>query len=177
MTQTPSIERAIEFALTQHSGQTRKGSGLPYIVHPIEVTKRLSDLGVQDAEVLCAAALHDVLEDGSAGRDEIEREFGERVARIVGELTFDESVQSKAEYMASFAERSVEALVIKLIDRACNVDDYARGRPEYAPVYAGKARALFAAVGARSAEIVGAFGETAAGALWAEATRLLGLAR
>ncbi len=176
MTQKEPIERAIEFALTQHSGQTRKGSGLPYIVHPIEVTKRLSDLGVVDTEVLCAAVLHDVLEDGTAGREEIERSFGERVARIVGELTFDESVQSKSEYLASFTDRSVEALVIKLVDRACNVDDYARGRPEYAPSYAGKAHALFAAVASHAGDLVGAFGETTAANLTREAARLSELA-
>lgn len=81
----------------------------------------------------------------------------------------------KSEYLASFAERSVEALVIKLVDRSCNVDDFLRSKPEYAPAYAGKAHAIYAAIEDRRDEVEQAFGETAAGSLVREAKRLAAL--
>lgn len=172
----PDLEQAIRLALEEHAGQTRKASELPYIVHPIEVTKRLSDLGVTDRLTLCAAALHDVLEDGEVTRASIEARFGSAVGRIVAELTFDESAGTKSDYLASFRERSVQALVIKLVDRGCNVDDFVRARPAYAATYAAKAKSLFDAVASRKGEIVGAFGDGTADALVAEASRLAAVA-
>ena len=179
MTPTDLLERAIRTAQESHDGQHRKASGLPYIVHPIEVMKRLSDLGVdreRGEHVLCAAALHDVLEDTDITSERLRDAFPMPIAGIVEELTFDPDVQSKAEYMDSFTERSVEALVVKLVDRACNVGDFLHSNPKYGRIYAGKARALYAAVLARHEEIVGAFGSEAAARLRDEAVRLLDLA-
>ena len=180
MTPTNSLERAIRMALDCHDGQRRKASGLPYIVHPLEVVKRLSDLGVQrkpSEHVLCAAALHDVLEDSDMTTSGLRAAFSADVAGIVGELTFEGGSMSKPDYLASLAEGSIEALVIKLVDRACNVDDFLHSDPEYAPIYAAKASPIYAAIEARRAEIETAFGGAAADALVREAGRLAALSR
>ncbi|QDV05060.1 Guanosine-3',5'-bis(diphosphate) 3'-pyrophosphohydrolase [Planctomycetes bacterium Poly30] len=171
--QDPSLtERALACASEAHRGQIREVSGVPYVFHTVEVAKRLGDFGVLDEEVIAAALLHDAVEDTEVSRKEIERLFGSRVARFVDEMTFDERKQKKGEYLAAFAVKSPEALAIKLADRGANVADYARERADYAPIYAGKANALYAAVVAREAELTSTFGEEVAARLVAEAERL-----
>lgn len=168
--QRSEIQRAIEFAARAHRGQLRKDSNVPYVVHPIEVLKRLSDLGVRDAATLAAAALHDVVEDTPVELAEIAAAFGAEVAGLVDELSFDPSREGKVEYLEAFAQRSPQALAIKLTDRACNVDDYRRWRPDYAAQYARKAVTVYAAVEHRRDELGGAFGRETA-------RRLVGLAQ
>ena len=56
------IDDAIEFATKAHEGQFRKGTRRPYIVHPIEVADIVSAM-TNDEEVICAAVLHDTIED------------------------------------------------------------------------------------------------------------------
>lgn len=56
------INEAIEFAAKAHEGQLRKGTKKPYIVHPIEVSEIVSAM-TDDEEVICAAVLHDTIED------------------------------------------------------------------------------------------------------------------
>lgn len=78
------LTRAIGFAAKQHEGQSRKGTDIPYIVHPLEAVAICATMTV-DADVLAAAVLHDVVEDTDATIEDIKREFGERVASIVAE--------------------------------------------------------------------------------------------
>ena len=66
--------------------------------------------------------------------------------------------------------------VLKLCDRAANVDDYGRGRPGYVPAYSGKALSLYEAVDARGDEIRAAFGAALAERAAAESVRLRALA-
>ena len=82
MTEHSLLARAIAFAARAHDGQVRKGSGTPYIVHPMEAAAICATM-TADEEVLAAAVLHDVVEDTPATVEEIEREFGPRVAGIV----------------------------------------------------------------------------------------------
>ncbi|MEM8680985.1 MAG: HD domain-containing protein [Planctomycetota bacterium] len=104
------VERALSFATRAHLGQTRKGSGLPYVVHTVDVAKRLGDAGIKDDDVIMAGLLHDVVEDTEIELETVAREFGARAAGFVQEMTFDESQQSKAEYIASFAHGSIEGV-------------------------------------------------------------------
>jgi GTP diphosphokinase / guanosine-3',5'-bis(diphosphate) 3'-diphosphatase len=85
----PTVKRAYHVGAVAHHGQTRK-SGEPYITHPLAVAGILAELGM-DAETLCAAILHDALEDTQLGREAIALEFGEAVAELVdgGELPQD----------------------------------------------------------------------------------------
>ena len=77
------IDKAITFATKAHEGQFRKGTKLPYIVHPLEVGVIVSRM-TQDKEVIAAAILHDTLEDcKEVTFSTLCQEFGERVAEIV----------------------------------------------------------------------------------------------
>lgn len=76
------LSEAVEFAARAHRGQLRKGSALPYIVHPAEAAAICATF-TDDVEVLAAAALHDTLEDTDATAEQLEALFGSRVARIV----------------------------------------------------------------------------------------------
>lgn len=76
------IDRAVLFAVNAHAGATRKGKTRPYILHPLEVMTTVSAM-TDDQEVLAAAVLHDTLEDTPATREDLEREFGSRVAALV----------------------------------------------------------------------------------------------
>ncbi len=76
------LEGAVEFAAQKHAGKFRKGSKLPYIVHPMEAAAICASF-TDDVEVLAAAVLHDVVEDAGVTVDELEGKFGSRVAAIV----------------------------------------------------------------------------------------------
>lgn len=79
------IGKAYEFAARCHGDQLRR-SGEPYIIHPLCVASYLVDLGL-DTECICAALLHDVVEDTSTSLDEIKTEFGPEVAELVNGVT------------------------------------------------------------------------------------------
>ena len=80
------IQRAYRFAKAAHSG-TRRRSGEPYILHPIAVARIVvSELGLGSTSI-CAALLHDVIEDTEFTREDIENSFGKKIADIVEGLT------------------------------------------------------------------------------------------
>ena len=76
------FNRAIQYAVDAHANQLRKGTNIPYIVHPMEAAAIAATM-TQDEEILAAAVLHDVIEDTNRTRQDIEREFGETVAAYV----------------------------------------------------------------------------------------------
>lgn len=182
------LERAIIYAAEAHIGQQRKneryGFKIPYIMHPMDVMKRVWLWGAGHQDVLVAAVLHDVVEDTTfeiEGKWGIQESFGPRVASIVEELTFreefgwttEEKREKKKEYVASFATKSVPALVIKLADRLCNTEDWMVPNPEYASRYFHKADALFEAVRQREEAISDEFGNIAFGRMWSDYEQLL----
>lgn len=83
-------EKALQFATKAHSGQTRKGNGSPYIIHPTAVGKTLEEAGFSD-EVVAAGYLHDVVEDTNTTIREIEENFGPKVAYLVRSHTEDKT--------------------------------------------------------------------------------------
>ncbi len=80
------VERAIIYAANVHNGMKRKASTLPYILHPVEVAAVVGSITTKE-EVIAAAALHDVVEDTEVKIQEIEKEFGKRVAELVASET------------------------------------------------------------------------------------------
>ena len=172
MREASPTERALAFAVEAHRGQVRKGSGVPYVFHTVDVAKRLGDAGVRDEDAIVAGLLHDVVEDTEVTLEEVANKFGARAAGFVDEMTFEGGKQEKSAYLASFATNSPESLAIKLMDRSANVTDYELERPDYAPKYAGLAHALYAAVFAREAELTETFGDVPAKRMLAEAKRL-----
>ena len=81
---TSVLDKAIVFAVKAHAGTERRGKGFPYIVHPLEAVEIVATM-TTDQELLAAAVLHDTVEDTSVTLDDIRREFGDRVAKLVEE--------------------------------------------------------------------------------------------
>src|ERR1700693_2301225 len=79
------VKRGYERAAKAHTGQ-RRLSGEDYVNHPMEVAAILADLEL-DAETIAAALLHDTVEDTALTAEEVEREFGPEVARLVDGVT------------------------------------------------------------------------------------------
>jgi GTP diphosphokinase / guanosine-3',5'-bis(diphosphate) 3'-diphosphatase len=120
------IERAYEVAAQQHSGQDRK-SGDPYITHPLAVATILAELGM-NYETLCAALLHDTIEDTSYTLAELRRDFGEDIAALVDGVTkldkvkYGDAAQAETvRKMVVAMSRDIRVLVIKLADRLHNM--------------------------------------------------------
>ena len=76
------LDKAIEFAVKAHAGQLRKGKDTPYITHPLSALVVASSI-TSDQEVLSAVVLHDTVEDTEVTSEDIVREFGLRVAKLV----------------------------------------------------------------------------------------------
>jgi GTP pyrophosphokinase len=120
------IERAYEVAARQHSGQVRR-SGDPYITHPLAVATILAELGMNH-ETLCAALLHDTIEDTAYTLTELRREFGDDVTNLVDGVTkldkvkYGEAAQAETvRKMVVAMSRDIRVLVIKLADRLHNM--------------------------------------------------------
>lgn len=85
------VKKAIEFATKAHEGQFRKGTTRPYIVHPLEVSEIVATM-TDDEEIICAAVLHDTVEDCEGVTVELlEQEFTPRIAKLVGQESEDKS--------------------------------------------------------------------------------------
>lgn len=158
----------IEYVVSAHSiSEPRKGSGLPYVFHPLDVVKTLAGWGIKEQAVWRAALCHDVIEECGLVKFEIAEVIGDESADFVEELSFIPDPTSgikpwrqKAEYMASFKTKSLESLVIKIADRVCNTWDFYEVQSDYTPKYWAKADTLFAIYDLRKAEVVARFGET-----------------
>ena len=80
------LQEALDFARNAHGEQQRKYTHEPYIEHPIRVAEMVKSVPHTEA-MICAAYLHDVVEDTPVAHQEIEERFGPEVARLVHELT------------------------------------------------------------------------------------------
>jgi len=120
------IERAYDVAEGHHRGQQRK-SGDPFITHPLAVTTILAELGMTPP-TLCAALLHDTVEDTAYTLDALRVDFGDEVADLVDGVTkldkvkYGESAQAETvRKMVVAMARDIRVLVIKLADRLHNM--------------------------------------------------------
>ena len=120
------IERAYDVAARQHAGQSRK-SGDPYITHPLAVATILAELGMNH-ETLCAALLHDTIEDTPYTLTELRADFGEDIAALVDGVTkldkvkYGDAAQAETvRKMVVAMSRDIRVLVIKLADRLHNM--------------------------------------------------------
>lgn len=80
------LNKAIAFAVEKHSGGLRKGTTMPYIVHPLEVFHILMLMGA-DKNLMAAGVLHDTVEDTDATLEELAAKFGHDVAELVASHT------------------------------------------------------------------------------------------
>jgi GTP pyrophosphokinase len=122
------LRRAYRLSRERHSGQKR-ASGKPYLVHPLEVAWILSGLE-QDVSTLCAAVLHDCVEDTETTREEILSGFGDEVALLVEGVTKLDSLEYESKQlelaenirkMMVATARDVRVLLLKLADRLHNM--------------------------------------------------------
>jgi (p)ppGpp synthase/HD superfamily hydrolase len=115
---------AIQFAMRAHRGQFRKGTSVPYIVHPLAVGRILAEAGCEQ-DIVIAGFLHDTVEDTAVTLDEIQAEFGERVADMVSAVT--ESDRSapwkdrKQETLDKLQAADDDVLSIALADKIDNM--------------------------------------------------------
>ncbi len=125
---------ALTFAAERHRDQRRKNvAAHPYINHPIALAHLLiRDGDIADPVVICAALLHDTIEDTATTAEEIERRFGPAICRTVLEVTDDKSL-SKSErkqlQIDGSSELSPRAKLVKLADKICNLRDMADAPP------------------------------------------------
>jgi GTP pyrophosphokinase len=125
---TDLINKAYVYAARMHDGQTRK-SGDDYFTHPVSVADIIADMQL-DASSVCAALLHDVVEDCEVSLSEIETVFGEEVAFLVdgvtklGKVNFasreDRQAESFRKMLVAMA-RDIRVLLVKLADRLDNM--------------------------------------------------------
>jgi RelA/SpoT family (p)ppGpp synthetase len=129
------VGRAIRWAVQSHEGQTRR-SGEPYAVHPLNVATILANMHL-DEETIAAAVLHDVAEDTPVTLEEIESEFGARVARLVdgvtklGKIPWTGDIETASQEQEQQAENlrkmflamvdDIGVVLIKLADRLHNM--------------------------------------------------------
>ncbi len=122
------LARAYRFSAASHQGQQR-ASGEPYLSHPLEVANLLVDFKM-DVTTVTAGLLHDVLEDTTATKADLEREFGGEIAELVdgvtkiGKLAFSSREERQAENfrkMLVAMARDLRVLMIKLADRLHNM--------------------------------------------------------
>jgi guanosine-3',5'-bis(diphosphate) 3'-pyrophosphohydrolase len=138
-----AVAAAVDFALKYH-GDQRRPTGAPYLEHLLEAVEVLvRGAGVTDPEMLCAAVLHDVVEDTPATVEDVRARFGDRVAAMVGWVTKPEPDEgtdrktAKNAYLSHLKEAPDDAIVVKLADRASNVQTLRNlGLPKQREYYA-----------------------------------------
>jgi GTP diphosphokinase / guanosine-3',5'-bis(diphosphate) 3'-diphosphatase len=150
------VRQAFEFSRLAHEGQFRK-SGEPYITHPLAVAGILAGWHL-DAQTLCAALLHDVVEDTPATAGEIEERFGKAVSLLVegvsklDKLSFESEQQAQAENfrkMLLAMAQDVRVILVKLADRLHNMHTMGSMPPEKRKRIAGETLEIYAPIANR----------------------------
>lgn len=125
MLYTELTRKAMITAYNAHQGQTDK-SGVPYIFHPFSVAERVSEQG-GDEYAVCAALLHDVVEDTKVSFSDLEKDYPERVMDVLRLLTHEQG-QSYEEYLLNIKnepDRGIRdmALFVKCADLWHNMNE------------------------------------------------------
>ena len=131
-----SFVKAVAFAADKHRNQRRKDAeASPYINHPIALANVLANEGgVDDVTVLCAAVLHDTIEDTETTPEELQAIFGPKVASVVMEVTDDKSLEKsvrKQRQVEHAPHISTEAKLVKLADKISNLRDILASPPAH----------------------------------------------
>ena len=121
------IIKAYEYAKLMHGNQKRK-SGESYIIHPLHVAYILAGLGL-DTTTICAALLHDVVEDTKATYEDLNKKFGEDIAKLVEGVTklnklfktVEELQTENYKKMFIAMEDDIRVIILKLADRLHNI--------------------------------------------------------
>ena len=111
------LDHAIIFATKAHSGTPRKGTNVPYIVHPIEAAAIVSAM-TDDEEVIAAAVLHDVIEDTEATREDLLARFGRRIT----DLVMNESEDKRRNLPAALTWKTRKQETITFLETEADTD-------------------------------------------------------
>ena len=120
------IVKARNFAKKKHTGQLRKNGQTTTFSHLQDVVKNLKKMKVINEDTICAAWLHDTIEDTDTDFDSIKDRFGKRIADIVVSLTKDNRLprkQRERKYARDLKAASVKAKLVKIADILANVND------------------------------------------------------
>ncbi|MBA3974212.1 MAG: phosphohydrolase [Candidatus Solibacter sp.] len=117
---------AIEFAAAAHHGQYRKGTTIPYLMHPLSAARTVIDAGCPEY-VVTAAILHDIIEDTRHTVDDIRARFGDRVAELVDACSepnhhgasWEERKQNTLDTLAATTDQ--EVLLVAIADKLDNI--------------------------------------------------------
>ncbi|MCA9461530.1 MAG: bifunctional (p)ppGpp synthetase/guanosine-3',5'-bis(diphosphate) 3'-pyrophosphohydrolase [Nitrospira sp.] len=135
----PLILKALAFAADKHRNQRRLNvEASPYINHPIELAKLLSNEGgITSSELLSAALLHDTIEDTQTTREELQEQFGAGITAIVMEVTDDKTLPKAVRKRLQIEHAgtiSAQAKLVKLADKICNLRDMDNSPPAKWPI-------------------------------------------
>lgn len=148
---TALVKKAYQFSSRVHEGQKRK-SGDAFITHPLAVAQILVELE-QDASIVAAAILHDVIEDGHISPEELKKEFDEEIVRLVdgvtklGKISFlsrDEHQAENFRKMILAMAEDIRVIIIKLADRLHNMRTLEFLSPEKQKEISLETREIFA---------------------------------
>jgi (p)ppGpp synthase/HD superfamily hydrolase len=146
---TPSWRRAASHAARAHQGQLRKDKETPYVAHPFRVAMTVRHVfGIDDEVALCAALLHDTIEDTTTDYDDLLKGYGLEVAEAVATLTKDTRLpeeRREAEYLEALGRGTWQVRVVKLADTYDNVCD--AHEPALLEKASAKARRVMSVVG------------------------------
>lgn len=174
MTSAPEIAdkvgEAWEFCLTKHRDQKRKYTGIPYSQHCENVKDILTEFGITNSDMLCAAYLHDVIEDTNTEFKEIYDKFGYQTGDLVFWLTDISRPEMGNRELRKHLDRlhlwaaPYEAQIIKCADCIDNARDIQFNDPDFAVVYNREMRTL----------LRGMSTHTQLSDIWNEAYRVVG---
>lgn len=127
------LDKAIIFATHAHEGQTRKMSGIPYILHPLEVASIIATM-TDDIDVMAAGILHDTIEDCGVSPEEIRAQFGSHVYKLVLSETEDKLenrppadtwLERKSDSLLAIQNtRNIEVKILWLGDKLSNLRSF-----------------------------------------------------
>jgi guanosine-3',5'-bis(diphosphate) 3'-pyrophosphohydrolase len=120
------VLKAQKFAREKHKNQKRKDGITPYSEHLEGVVNRLKNLGISNQDILCAAWLHDTIEDTDTTFDEINEIFGNTISVLVLSLTKDSELSKKqreTQYIQQLKDSTLQAKIIKFCDISANLKD------------------------------------------------------
>ncbi|MDR1912577.1 MAG: HD domain-containing protein [Helicobacteraceae bacterium] len=128
------VFKALAFAAQKHRNQRRKsGEQEPFINHPIALANCLANEGaIDDADILCAAILHDTIEDTDTTAEELREIFGDTITELVLEVSDDKALdyaERKRLQIEHAPQSSHKAKQIKLADKICNMRDIVASPP------------------------------------------------
>lgn len=131
MTEINKVALARQKMQEWHQGQTRWDKKTPYSVHPEKVVQILTSFGITDADIICAAYLHDVLEDTEITYEPIKELFGDNVLKLVQELTYPEECSDQQYWDWTKVVLSPQAKLIKTADILANLTENERLSPHF----------------------------------------------